>query len=86
MNDEVMSASAIHTMNLGTYTSIRQEYNFLTEESNCIKELKQKIACLELENYELRQQMRDLKELVRLKPQIDSLLNYYKIDLFTNLN
>lgn len=86
MNDEIIAVGSTRPNRSGTYTSIRQEYNFLTEDSSCIKELKQRIACLELENYELKQQLQDLKELIKLKPQIDSLLNYYKIDLFTNLN
>ena len=63
--------------------------NYLTEESEYIKRLEARIINLEYENSKLKkslENLKELKEIFELKPQIDSLLNYYKIDLLENLN
>lgn len=63
--------------------------NFLTKNSEYIKQLEARIANLEYENSLLKkslENLKELKEILELKPQIDSLLNYYKIDLLENLN
>lgn len=63
--------------------------NFLTKDSEYIKQLEARIVNLEYENSLLKKSLDNLKELreiLELKPQIDSLLNYYKIDLLENLN
>ena len=76
--------------NIGTnslvYTTMP---NYLTEESEYIKQLEARIINLEYENSKLKkslENLKELKEILELKPQIDSLLNYYKIDLLSNLD
>ena len=76
--------------NIGTNSSVYATMpNYLTEESEYIKRLEARIVSLEYENNLLKKSLENLKELreiFELKPQIDSLLNYYKIDLLENLN
>lgn len=76
--------------NMGTNSSVYATMpNYLTEESEYIKRLEARIVNLEYENSMLKKSLENLKELreiLKLKPQIDSLLNYYKIDLLENLN
>lgn len=63
--------------------------NYLTEESEYSKRLEARIINLEYENDQLKKSLnslKELKEIIILKPQIDYLLNYYKIDLLENLN
>lgn len=76
--------------NIGTNSSVYATMpNYLTEESEYIKRLEARIVSLEYENNLLKKSLENLKELreiLELKPQIDSLLNYYKIDLLENLN
>lgn len=72
--------------NSSVYTTMP---NYLTEESEYIKRLEARIINLEYENDQLKkslENLKELKEILELKPQIDSLLNYYKIDLLENLN
>lgn len=76
--------------NIGTNSSVYTTMpNYLTEESEYIKRLEARIINLEYENSKLKkslENLKELKEIFELKPQIDSLLNYYKIDLLENLN
>ena len=76
--------------NIGTNSSVYTTMpNYLTEESEYIKRLEARIINLEYENSKLKrslENLKELKEILELKPQIDSLLNYYKIDLLENLN
>ena len=76
--------------NIGTNSSVYTTMpNYLTEESEYIKRLEARIINLEYENSKLKRslaKLKELKEILELKPQIDSLLNYYKIDLLENLN
>lgn len=73
--------------NIGTNSSVYTTMpNYLTEESEYIKRLEARIINLEYENNQLKKSLDSLKEIIELKPQIDSLLNYYKIDLLENLN
>ena len=73
--------------NIGTNSSVYTTMpNYLTEESEYIKRLEARIINLEYENDQLKKSLDSLKEIIELKPQIDSLLNYYKIDLLENLN
>ena len=76
--------------NIGTNSSVYATMpNYLTEESEYIKRLEARIINLEYENSKLKkslENLKELKEILELKPQIDSLLNYYKIDLLENLN
>ena len=76
--------------NIGTNSSVYTTMpNYLTEESEYIKRLEARIINLEYENDQLKkslENLKELKEILELKPQIDSLLNYYKIDLLENLN
>lgn len=76
--------------NIGTYaTTYATMPNYLTEESEYIKRLEARIISLEYENIQLKKSLdnlKELKEILDLKPQIDSLLSYYKIDLLENLN
>ena len=73
--------------NIGTNSSVYATMpNYLTEESEYIKRLEARIINLEYENSKLKKSLDSLKEILELKPQIDSLLNYYKIDLLENLN
>ena len=76
--------------NIGTNSSVYTTMpNYLTEDSEYIKRLEARIINLEYENSKLNrslENLKELKEILELKPQIDSLLNYYKIDLLLNLN
>lgn len=76
--------------NIGTNSSVYTTMpNYLTEESKYIKQLEARIINLEYENSKLKrslENLKELKEILELKPQIDSLLNYYKIDLLENLD
>ena len=73
--------------NIGTNSSVYTTMpNYLTEDSEYIKRLEARIINLEYENNQLKKSLDSLKEIIELKPQIDSLLNYYKIDLLENLN
>ena len=76
--------------NIGTNSSVYATMpNYLTEESEYIKRLEARIINLEYENSKLKrslENLKELKEILELKPQIDSLLNYYKIDLLLNLD
>ena len=76
--------------NIGTNSSVYTTMpNYLTEESEYIKRLEARIINLEYENSKLKrslENLKELKEILELKPQIDSLLNYYKIDLLENLD
>ena len=76
--------------NIGTNSSVYATMpNYLTEESEYIKQLEARITNLEYENRKLKnsfEKLKELKEILELKPQIDSLLNYYKIALLENIN
>ena len=72
--------------NSSVYTTMP---NYLTEKSKYIKRLEARIINLEYENSQLKKSLdslKELKEIIKLKPQIDSLLNYYKIDLLESLD
>lgn len=72
--------------NSSVYTTMP---NYLTEESKYIKRLEARIINLEYENSQLKKSLdslKELKEIIKLKPQIDSLLNYCKIDLLESLD
>ena len=76
--------------NIGTNSSVYATMpNYFTEDSEYIKRLEARIINLEYENSKLNrslENLKELKEILELKPQIDSLLNYYKIDLLSNLD
>lgn len=76
--------------NIGTNSSVYATMpNYLTEDSEYIKRLEARIINLEYENSKLNrslENLKELKEILELKPQIDSLLNYYKIDLLSNFD
>ena len=84
--DEDTNRSLIFNLETNTSTIYATTPNYLTEESKCIKQLEARIINLEYENDQLKKSLDSLKEILELKPQIDSLLNYYKIDLLENLN
>lgn len=84
--DNGINLTRLNGDGLPSYTTLEMRNNDLTEDSDYLQKLENRIICLEYENSELKKSLQELKEILKLKPQIDSLLNYYKIDLLEKIN